>query len=288
MTLSQYLIKRYTKKTAQSYLREINIYLSNNPKAHYYNYAELIDYIGKLRQRYPNKSTLVRIVSSIKIYYKYLCFIHQRNDNPGKTIRLRDRINKDIQLQDLFTTQELEQLLTAKPERYNNLDYRNKVLISLLIYQALRPQEIQHLHLDEINLEEATLYIKSNEKNNGRTLALKANQILLFKNYIETIRIKLIRQKNYPNLLIGQRGEPVTSEDISKHIKRCYGKLYLPRTITAQTIRQSVITNLLKENKDLRIVQVFAGHKYPSSTEKYKQTHVVQLQLALEFYHPIK
>ncbi|WP_158857071.1 hypothetical protein [Lunatibacter salilacus] len=48
------------------------------------------------------------------------------------------------------------------------------------------------------------------------------------------------------------------------------------------------IANLLKRGNDLRIVQVFAGHKYPSATEKYKQANVEALQAAINQYHPIK
>jgi len=41
--------------------------------------------------------------------------------------------------------------------------------------------------------------------------------------------------------------------------------------VTALTVRQSVITNLLKAGNGLRVVQVFTGQKNPSATEKYKQ-----------------
>ena len=54
------------------------------------------------------------------------------------------------------------------------------------------------------------------------------------------------------------------------------------------TIRQSVITNLLKQNHDLRLVQVFAGHKNPSTIEKYKQADLEALKTAIKQYHPIK
>jgi integrase/recombinase XerD len=77
------------------------------------------------------------------------------------------------------------------------------------------------------------------------------------------------------------------SEDITKHIKRNY-KLYAPRNINAMTIRQSVIANLLKLNIDLRLVQVFAGHKYPSTTERYRQNNTEALKDALKKYHPFK
>lgn len=286
-TLNTYLRKHYTKKTAIAYQREIEIYTSNNKKAEKYTYAEIVNYIGILRTKYTNSKTINRILSSIKAYYSYLCFIEVRKDNPTKSIRLKDKQSRDIQLQDLFSTEELETLLTAKQERYTNLDYRNKVLMSLLIYQALKPNEIEALQCDEINLEEANIYIKSSAKNNSRTLALKANQILLFKKYLEEIRVKLVAENETKSFIIGQRKEPMTAEDITKHIKRNYN-IYKPRKVNALTIRQSVITNLLKQNNDLRIVQSFAGHKYPSTTERYKQSNVEALQNALQIYHPIK
>jgi integrase/recombinase XerD len=286
-TLNTYLLKHYTKKTATAYQREIEIYISNNKKAEKYTYSEIVNYIGTLRTKYTNPKTINRILSSIKAYYGYLCFIAVRKDNPTKSIRLRDKQSRDIQLQDLFTSDELEALLTAKKERYTNLDYRNKVLISLLIYQALKLNEIEALQCDEINLEQATVYIKSSAKNNSRTLALKANQILLFKKYLEEIRVKLVAENQTKSFIIGQRKEPMTAEDITKHIKRNYN-IYKPRKVNALTIRQSVITNLLKQNNDLRIVQSFAGHKYPSTTERYKQSNVEALQTALQIYHPIK
>ena len=286
--LENYLKRYYTKKTVKAYCREIDIFITNNPNCKTYTYAELVNYIGILRKRYTSRNTLNRILSSIKVYYSYLCFKQERRDNPTKSIKLRDKQNRDIQLQDLFTTEELEKLLTAKTERFINLDYRNKVLISLLIYQALKPNEIELLQVDDINLEQATIYIKSSIKSNSRTLGLKATQIILFKNYIDDIRLKLLRENESNLLIIGQRKTPMVAEDITKHIKRSYGKYYEPRNVNAQTIRQSVITNLLKQNNDLRFVQAFAGHKTPSTTEKYKQSNVTQLKLALETHHPFK
>ena len=286
--LENYLKNYYTKKTVKAYQREIEIFITNNPNCKTYTYAELVNYMGVLRKRYTSRNTLNRILSSIKVYYSYLCFKQERRDNPTQSIKLRDKQNRDIQLQDLFTTEELEKLLTAKTERFINLDYRNKVLISLLIYQALKPNEIELLQVDDINLEQATIYIKSSAKSNSRTLGLKATQIILFKNYIEDIRLKLLRENETNLFIIGQRKTPMVAEDITKHIKRSYGKCYTPRNVNAQTIRQSVITNLLKQNNDLRFVQAFAGHKTPSTTEKYKQSNVTQLKLALETHHPFK
>jgi integrase/recombinase XerD len=44
----------------------------------------------------------------------------------------------------------------------------------------------------------------------------------------------------------------------------------------------------LKQHNDLRIVQSFAGHKYPSTTERYKQNDIEALQQQIKKHHPIK
>jgi len=283
MNLNEYLQENYTKQTAKAYQREIEIYISNNKKSEHYTYSEIINYIGILRKRYRNPQTINRILASIKAYYSYLCFIRLRNDNPSKSIRLRDKISRDIQLQDLFTTEELETLLTAKKERYKALEMRNKVLISLLIYQALKPQEIEQIQAQDIDLAQATIYIKSSPKNNARTLNLKANQILLFQMYLE--QLNTAKSPSFGG--VGEVFIPMTANDIAKHIKRNY-KLFKNRNLNCQTIRQSVIANLLKQGHDLRIVQAFSGHKYPSTTERYKQNDVVALQQQINVFHPMR
>lgn len=138
MTLESYLQQHYSPDTVKAYQREIEIYKSNFKEADKAVYKDIIHYIGLLRQRYSKAATISRIVSSIKVYYDYLCSEGIRNDNPAKAIKLRDKQSRDIQLQDLLTTEELETLMNRK-ERFNKLDYRNKVLMSLLIYQALHP-----------------------------------------------------------------------------------------------------------------------------------------------------
>ena len=88
-------------------------------------------------------------------------------------------------------------------------------------------------------------------------------------------------------LIISSRGTAETGEGIC-YIIETQRHLFPERKLNAKTIRQSVITNLLKEGKDLRIVQAFAGHKYPSTTERYKQTQVEELKNQILKYHPLQ
>ena len=287
MELERYLIEQNAPSTAKSYQREISLFFSSleaesiNPQTA--SYSEIMDYIGSLRKK--GKQRLGVSLSAIKKYYDYLIATEQRKNNPAKSIKLRDQRNRDIQLQDLFDTEELAQLLDRN-ERYLILKNRNQIIISLLIYQALTSGEITKLELENINLEQGTVYIKQGRKTNSRELKLNSQQIFWLMNYLQNDRPKLLKETNN-KLIISKLGTAETGEGISYLIETFRSKLP-GRKLNAQTIRQSVITNLLKEGKDLRIVQVFAGHKYPSATEKYKQTEVEELKNQILKYHPLQ
>ena len=178
--------------------------------------------------------------------------------------------------------------MEGQKERYTALKVRNEVLMSLLIHQALRPKEVANLQLSDIDLAQARVFISATNTTNSRYLPLKAAQILLFQTYQEKIRPALLsKNKNSLEMplkgyLLSLRGNAFSEDDLSGYFKHHY-----PKSVNATIIRQSVITNLLKNN-DLRIVQVFAGHKYPSTTEAYKQDDVTQLQSELMRFHPMK
>lgn len=285
--LKTYLNHYYAAETAKAYHREIEVYLSNCPGAEKAGYKEVFGYIGQLRNRYKNPKTIRRILCALKAYYDYLNVSGQRKDNPTAAIRLRDQVNQDIQLQDFFTPAELEQLL-HKEERYPVLSDRNRILMSLLIYQGLQPRELASLRITDINLEEGTVYIKSQANTNSRTLSLKPNQILLFQHYRQATRKQLLNGRESSRLLIGMRGTPLVTNDIIKQVIRVYKGLFHPRKVNCKTIRGSVITNLLKAGNGLRTVQVFAGHKKISSTEKYQQNQVTALHQMIQAQHPMK
>lgn len=131
----------------------------------------------------------------------------------------------------------------------------------------MHPTELEAINIDDINLEKGTIAIKAIPKTYKRELVLQPNQIMLFHQYISEIRPKLQKEKETNIFLLGLCGNPMQAEDITKHISRHCKTRLEGRKITATTIRQSVICNQLKSGKDLREVQVFAGHKCLSSTE---------------------
>lgn len=288
MSIKEYLQQELQPLTVRIYLYEINKYKLLNTNADNYDYQRVMQYVEQLRKIYAPQS-ISRVVASLKKYYNYLIEIGKRKDNPAQAIKLRLSRTESIQLQDLLTPNELQTLLKPRIERYPFLAKRNQVIMSLLVNQALKLSEIVQLKIEDINLEKAKINITGTAKTNKRILPLKAEQIILLYHYIKEDRDKLITFRTKGTcLLLSKIGEPFTKAGIESLVMSYQTTFFTTKSLTVTTIRQSVITNLLAKNNDLRIVQEFAGHKSLDTTEKYKETGLHELKTAIEKLHPIK
>jgi site-specific recombinase XerD len=117
-----------------------------------------------------------------------------RTDHPCKRLNIKVKRNQAVQVQNLFSSEEL-QLLMTRENRYQYLDTRNNVLLSLLIYQGLTSYELARLDVKDIDLDNGTIYIKSSANLNTRTLELVNKQMILFSKYINEVRPEQLRCK---------------------------------------------------------------------------------------------
>jgi site-specific recombinase XerD len=291
MTLENYLLKKYKKSSLNPYLCSIRKYLNFiQNKAETAEYKDILEYVAHLRKNENlQPKTIKHYLLNVKIYYYYLIEIGKRNDHPCSELYLKDKVNKQIKVDILYSAETLEKYLESHKNDAKLVRRRNEVITSLLIYQGLTVGEICNLQIEDINLEKAEIYIKSSDKKKSRTLPLQAKQILLFLNYLKEDKPKLNHylQSETPikTLITGKFEEKVRPNVINKMINE-----YLPKNEQLQPIkiRQSVIANMLKKENDTRIVQVFAGHKRVSTTILYKQTELEILQKAINLYHPIR
>lgn len=67
MTVYEYLGKHYTPATAESYHREISVFLSSYPAAPLATYAELISYLGILSER-CNNAAMMKLIAFSSVF----------------------------------------------------------------------------------------------------------------------------------------------------------------------------------------------------------------------------
>ena len=291
-TLETFVHEQYSPKSAPGYLYMITRYVSYmNEKSITASYTEVLEYIGHLRKLELHPKSLVNNLFAIKIYYRWLVATNQRNDHPCQYLVLQDQINKKIPVESLYSKQTLDELLKNHKNKRTLVQKRDEVIISLLIYQAMTVQEISAINLEDVNLKDATIKAKGGYKQKSRTLSLQANQILLLHDYITEDREKILKNNkritldDEAALVLGNTGNRIYSGSINRLVNTDRPK---HDKLIPLKIRQSVIAHLLKSNNDLRIVQVFAGHKRAGSTEEYKQTGLEELKTLIQKLHPLE
>ncbi len=285
LKIEDFLLQNYSEQTVDSYMFAINHFLKMNPKAKRYKYRNIVEYIEEISHQQPNAKYRVVILSAIKKYYDFLVMSGYRADHPCKKLNIKVKSNQAVQVQDLFSSEELQLLLTRE-NRYENLDTRNNVLINLLIFQGLTSDEIIKLTVRDIDLDAGTIYIKSSSNLNNRKLQLLANQILLFSKYINEVRPKMLRSTT-DKLIITKLGKPIAVNSIHAMIEPLK-PLFPDKNLNPKTIRMSVICNWLNEKKlPLEKVQELAGHKWPGTTEKYLKVDSLQQRELINRFFPI-
>lgn len=243
-------------------------------------YTEILDFADHLKQGNKNVNLINRIMLAVRYYFTYLQSEQQISYNPAAGISLKGTIRTVPH--DLLEKADLE-VLYHDYEIKDERTHRNKVIVGLLVYQALTREELETIRPEHLKLREGKINVPITGKQNDRILPLQPHQILDLQKYMLLIRPKL--QSRSERLFTG-RYDLENLKNTLLHLGYALKKIN-PKYKHAVQIRQSVITEWLKE-KDLRTVQYMAGHRYVSSTERYRESNLEELKEALLKHHPQK
>lgn len=286
ITLDEFIRARLTQRTAKRYSCDIQNYLDAVAEPETAKYKDVMSYVKGLRAVYKDSGNVNVCMAGISKYYDWLVHTGRRKDNPCKNISLKSNRNRTIKHYLLFTEKELEQLLD-RVERYKDMEYRNKVLLSLLVYQGLTNEEIVNLQVSDINLKEGKIRIVPTHTTNGRTLNLRTTQVMLFNKYLTESRLILLKGKVHTDsFIVTKLGTAEKGEGIN-YLTSTFKSLFPGRKLNPITIRQSILTNMYKAGHDTREIQLFCGLKYPSSVEMYRPDNDEEMKDAIGRFHPL-
>ncbi len=264
---------KFIEKQLKLYLYENQLSIENLEHEH------LMQYIRYRKSQGVKAKTINLELKKISYYLDF-----KELPNVAEPIRVKG-VQRRIP-HDLFTEKQLDEIYQKFPECKNYWTHENTLktyhlILGLKIYQGLQEQELAKLETSHLQLDKGKIYVPSTRRTNKRILGLKPFQILPLHEYLLTERISLNEEieGNYlfhPKRL--KRGLPRIKHMINR---------YEPHLTSLLQIRSSVITNWLK-HYNLREVQYMAGHRYVSSTERYRTDNLEDLQKELEKYHPLK
>lgn len=300
----QYLIaKGHTKKSTASMIRATAYFIrwTNSEQLSDLSavtHNDMMAYVSYLNSRGTSKKTIANYLIHIRKYFDFLQATEDYPDNPCSHIQIRG-IKRKI-LHEILTEPELEELhqhfrteihithpIYSPPQKLNELSRkRNKVIVGLLIYQGIRSCELQHMTLDDVKFREGKVHIRGARRINKRTLKLESHQVYELLDYINDTRRQLLNyhHRDTDQLFVTQDNGKQFS-NLCYYVRRQLQEMN-PKIKCLEQIRTSVITHWLSKY-NLRRVQYMAGHRYVSSTEKYKANNLDELKESIKQFHPL-
>lgn len=281
--------KHYSESTVRIYENGVVDFLEWTSLHQYavenVRYPDLMSYIKHRQKKGCSKSRIQNELLSIRHYFNHLVKEKQVKSNPAQGVYIRGIARRLPH--DLVAYQDLVKLYEKYPVN-DPRDQRNKVILGLLIFQAVTVEELELLKAEHINLREGKIKIPGTDRTNERILKLEASQVYELQEYISKTRNRILygpkvnEPEKITQLIIGMQGGSTLSGEVLWMMRR----LKHEQVKHASQIRASTIAEWTRIH-DVRIVQYMSGHKYVSTTEKYQVSHLEDLKEQLRKYHPL-
>jgi site-specific recombinase XerD len=295
-------IKKYSPATIATTIRATEYFLQwaakeNITEPEEVSYNDAMAFIKWSSKHGASQKTIANYLGHVRKFYSFLMSEGITKENPVAFIKVQgikrkvyyDILN-DEELQTVYqnypVTIEHEAGKQVPPQQKNILSRRrNKVILSLLVYQGLRVEEVAALRLQDLQLREGKITIHRQRRTAARIMNLAPHQVYELMDYINEIRKQFIAVQETTDKVFIQwnRGGNFygITQMMLKHIRKTNSRIK-----NFDQVRASVITGWLRIF-DIRKVQYLAGHKYVSSTEDYKANVIDELQDDVTKYHPL-
>ena len=161
---------------------------------------------------------------------------------------------------------------------------RDKAMLEVLYATGIRVSELIGLNIDDVGLPGSFIRCESGEK--MRIIPIYPEALQALREYIETVRPKMIAVPTEHSLFVNVSGERMSRQGFWKIIKHYQEKAHIEKDITPHTLRHSFAAHLLENGADLRSIQQMLGHSDISSTQVYTQLVKQNLKAVYNKYHP--
>ncbi|MBS4191111.1 site-specific tyrosine recombinase XerD [Bacillus sp. FJAT-49705] len=266
-------LKSYTK-----YLKNVENMLSLNSVQR----AQIIHFLGYLKDQGKSSKTLARHVASIRAFHQFLLREKSVDQDPSVHI---ESPQLERSLPKVLNMQEVETLLDS-PKHTDHYGIRDKAMLELLYATGIRVSELIGLNMGDVHLTMG--FVRCVGKGNKeRIIPIGKAAAKALDHYIKEGRSQFLSKKHHEDaFFLNHHGKRLTRQGFWKILKRLAREAGIEKELTPHTLRHSFATHLLENGADLRAVQEMLGHADISTTQIY--THVTKTRLKDVYtqFHP--
>jgi integrase/recombinase XerC len=243
-------------------------------------------FLAELAGKQAKKRTILRRLSSLRSFFKYLIKEQMLESNPMEIEG--PKMDKTIPVS--ITYEQVERLF-AQPDTKSYLGFRDRCMMELLYSSGLRVSELVALNREDIDLNNLKIRLMGKGKKQ-RVVPITKNAAEWITSYLNhpARNIDSCEHKaevDEKAVFLNKWGKRLTVRSVDRNFDHYLTASGLVERITPHTIRHTIATHWLEKGMDFKTIQVLLGHQSLATTTIY--THV-STRLKKEVYdkaHPL-
>jgi len=275
--------RNLSRNTVAAYSEDLKKLLNflhvNNYRLAGLDSEKIISFILFLKKQGLSSSTIVRTLSSVRNFYKFLA---GQGIMKTDSLPLIESPKVHRTLPEVLNKDEVNLLIKNITGTRDNI--RNLAMIELIYGAGLRVSEASGIRIADINFEKNSIRI-TGKGSRERIVFMNRNSLAATQRYLEA-RNKMKKAAASPYLFVNNRGGKISRQSIWKLIKKLNALSSTGKNVYPHTLRHSFATHLLEGGLDLRIVQELLGHKTLATTEIYTHIDKKHIKSLYKKFHP--
>jgi len=245
------------------------------------NHIAIRGYLANLQERKLSRSTIIRRLSSLRSFFKYMQRMGFIENDPTSTLSSPKMTRK---LPNYLEISEIESLLSVI-NISDIIGLRDRAIIELLYSTGMRVNELLKLELGDIDQINAIVKVRGKGRKE-RIIPVGSIAMSVLGEYLKR-RHELNLGNNCQSIFLSERGNPIPdAKSIRRRIDK-YAKIAgIKKNVTPHTLRHTFATHLLNAGADLRSVQELLGHTNLATTQIYTHVSADRLKKVYEKSHP--
>ncbi len=253
-------------------------------------------YLAVLYKRGLGKASAARALASVRSWFKWLAKESLVAQNPALLVSTPKR---PLHLPRVPSAEEVNRVvdslgqLPRSDEEAGAWPERDRVIFELLYGCGIRNSELCGLDIASVRWADAAVLVRGKGKKE-RLVPLGDAAAVALREYLPVRAARLQKAGKAGLAAAGplmmnasMRGTcRLTTRSVGRIVKSIAQSHGLPADVHPHTLRHAFGTHLLEDGADLRAIQEMLGHERLSTTQRYTQLTVGQVQRVYEDTHP--
>ncbi|MCF6335455.1 MAG: tyrosine recombinase [Spirochaetales bacterium] len=279
-------IRNLSPNSLRAYRHDLELFESylelNDREFREINSREVRAFVGELNRRNLKESSINRVISSIKSFYKYCVRYEFISSNPFASVRSLSNTRK---IPDILTFIEIDMMLKMTDSTFTGI--RDRMILELLYSTGCRVSELTGIGLKEIDLEKRMILVRGKGG--------KSRWVFLTRSSAESITDYLPLRKNNlagqgenikDTLILNKKGFGISERGIRFIVEKYINAIGVDKHVSPHTFRHTFATHLLNNGAGIRVVQEMLGHSSISTTQIYTHVGIDRLKGVYRAAHP--